>query len=60
VVVLLGAAPSLELAREAVDGLRGPAPASAAIDRTVDGWERRLSTVRVHTPEPAFDALLNR
>ena len=60
VVVLLGAAPSAELAREAVDGLRGPAPASAAIDRTVDGWEQRLSTIRVRTPEPAFDALLNR
>ena len=60
VVVLLGAAPSADLARELVDGLRGPARAAAAIDRTVDGWEQRLSAVQVHTPEPAFDALLNR
>ncbi|HUM09849.1 MAG TPA: glucoamylase family protein [Myxococcaceae bacterium] len=60
VVVLLGAAPSADLAREAVDGLRGPARAAAAIDRTVDGWDQRLSAVQVHTPEPAFDALLNR
>ncbi len=31
-----------------------------AIDRTVHGWEQRLSIVQVRTPEPAFDALLNR
>ena len=60
VVVLLGAAPSAQRARETVDGLRGPARAAAAIRQTVDGWQQRLSIVQVRTPEPAFDALLNR
>ena len=60
VVVLLGAAASAEMARETVDGLRGPTPSADAIDRTVHGWGRRLSIVQVRTPEPAFDALLNR
>ena len=60
VAVLLGAAPSVQRARETVDGLRDPARAAAAIHQTAEGWQRRLSIVQVRTPEPAFDALLNR
>jgi cyclic beta-1,2-glucan glucanotransferase len=60
VVVLLGAAASADLAREAVDALRDPSRASAAVDGTITAWQRRLSVIQVRTPEPAFDALLNR
>ena len=34
--------------------------AKAAAGRTVEQWRRRLSVITVRTPDPAFDALLNR
>ena len=43
-----------------MDGLRDPVRAVAAIEGTRTAWERRLSVVHVRTPEPAFDALINR
>lgn len=36
------------------------AVAKEALSRTVDAWTDRLSVVRVGTPEPAFDAMINR
>jgi cyclic beta-1,2-glucan synthetase len=59
-VVLLGAAASQEEARRLVTGYRDPKPAAAAVAGTVAAWHARLSVVTVTTPEPAFDAMLNR
>jgi len=60
VVFLLGAAEGEDEARRMVDAYREPGRARAAAARSVDGWARRLSAVTVRTPEPAFDAMLNR
>jgi len=59
VVVLLGARPSRAEAQTEVDGHRA-ADAPRADLATVVAWEERLSVVRVATPDPAFDALINR
>ena len=60
VAVILGAAPSAAEAERLVDELRGAERARAAVERTLDAWERRLSVVRVRTPEPSFDVMVNR
>ncbi len=55
--VLLGAAPTEAAARALVVRLQSDARASAA--RTCAAWTARLSVVRVRTPDPAFDVMLN-
>jgi cyclic beta-1,2-glucan synthetase len=60
VVVLLGAAPDAEAARAALAEYRQVDRVRAALESTVAGWNERLSTVTVRTPEPTFDAMLNR
>jgi cyclic beta-1,2-glucan synthetase len=49
-------ADALRLAGTYADAAR----ARAAVEQTADEWRRRLSVVRVSTPEPAFDMMLNR
>src|SRR5690606_1337104 len=59
VIMLLGAGPTeAEAQRLVTDHLDG-ARARAALDRSIEAWNRRLSVVQVRTPEPNFDALLN-
>ena len=60
VVVILGAADSQDAAARDVAEHADVARATAAMDRTVADWESRLSTITVHTPEPSFDAIVNR
>jgi cyclic beta-1,2-glucan synthetase len=60
VAILLGAADSEVGARKAVDQYRNVARARAEVDRAVAGWAQRLSAITVRTPEPTFDAILNR
>jgi cyclic beta-1,2-glucan synthetase len=60
VVVLLGAAPDERRAREAVATLRDVGQATAALEDSVKLWRERLETIAVHTPEPSFDAMVNR
>jgi cyclic beta-1,2-glucan synthetase len=60
VVFLLGAAKGEEEARRMVDAYRDPGRAQAAASTGIDGWAKRLSVITVRTPEPAFDAMLNR
>jgi cyclic beta-1,2-glucan synthetase len=60
IVILLGAATDKGAAREAVARYSDVARARAAIDQAVAGWARRLSVITVRTPEPTFDAMLNR
>ncbi|MEJ2503144.1 MAG: hypothetical protein P8177_07460, partial [Gemmatimonadota bacterium] len=60
VVVSLGAAATDAEARRLVTRFRGLDEAVAAAARTVEQWRQRLSVITVRTPDPAFDALLNR
>jgi cyclic beta-1,2-glucan synthetase len=58
--VLLGAGRSDAEARSMVDAHRDVAAATAAMARTVDQWRQRLTVITVRTPEPSFDAMVNR
>ncbi|MDB4951702.1 MAG: hypothetical protein JWM27_4351, partial [Gemmatimonadetes bacterium] len=59
-VVVLGAAEGEEEARRTVARLRGVDAATASAASGVQAWAERLSVVAVRTPDPAFDAMLNR
>jgi cyclic beta-1,2-glucan synthetase len=59
-VVLLGAAGSEAEARTAIATWATPTAARDALGLSEATWAARLSVVAVGTPEPAFDALLNR
>jgi cyclic beta-1,2-glucan synthetase len=59
-VVLLGAAQDEAEARALLDRYRDAGVAADAVGRSVAAWGGRLSTISVRTPEPAFDAMLNR
>ncbi|HEX9054053.1 MAG TPA: glucoamylase family protein [Gemmatimonadales bacterium] len=59
-VVVLGATEDAETARRAVAEYRDVGRAKAAVARTVERWTDRLSVITVRTPEPSFDAMLNR
>ncbi len=60
VVVILGAASSDEAAHAAVAAHRDAKGARAGVAATVKSWQQRLATITVRTPEPSFDAMLNR
>ncbi|HSA56268.1 MAG TPA: glucoamylase family protein [Gemmatimonadaceae bacterium] len=59
VVVLLGAAPDEQRARELVDSYRDVTRATRALRETVQAWRDRLSVITVRTGEPSFDAIVN-
>lgn len=60
VTILLGAASSDLDARWLIDQYGTPASAAKAVGEAITAWDQRLSVIRVHTPEPEFDALFNR
>jgi cyclic beta-1,2-glucan synthetase len=60
IAILLGACDSEAKARQALTEYRNLKTAWSAIARTVARWGERLSVVTVKTPEPTFDAMLNR
>ena len=60
VAVLLGAAPDETRARRAVEEYREVSRAKQAVAESSQQWSERLSVITVHTPEPGFDAILNR
>ncbi|MEO8090391.1 MAG: glucoamylase family protein, partial [Gemmatimonadales bacterium] len=60
ITILLGACDSEARARQAVADYKNLRTAKDAIDHTVAQWDERLSVVTVKTPEPTFDAMLNR
>jgi cyclic beta-1,2-glucan synthetase len=60
VAVLLGACDSEAKARQALTEYRDLKAAKSAIGKNVSSWGERLSTITVKTPEPSFDAMLNR
>ena len=57
---ILGAGTSDEEAAALLDRYRDVARASEALAKSAAAWQRRLTAVTVRTPEPAFDAMLNR
>jgi cyclic beta-1,2-glucan synthetase len=60
IVFLLGAAADETAARALLGEYRDVGRAEAALEHTAAGWTKRLSAVTVRTPEPTFDAMLNR
>jgi cyclic beta-1,2-glucan synthetase len=59
-VVLLGADRGEMAAQRAIAEYCHPARARAEIDRAGQAWTDRLSVITVRTPEPSFDAMINR
>ncbi|MEX2179429.1 MAG: glucoamylase family protein [Gemmatimonadaceae bacterium] len=59
-VAILGAADSDAGATALLAAYRDVGRASAALGAAATEWQRRLSAVTVRTPEPAFDAMMNR
>ena len=60
ILLVLGATSGEDAARATVARYRHPRDASTAVEISSEAWERRLSVVSVRTPEPSFDAMLNR
>src|SRR4029078_7042277 len=60
IAIILGAAETELKTYELAEEYRDLARAKTAIDETVAGWSERLSVITVNTPEPTFDAMINR
>ncbi|HEX8201065.1 MAG TPA: glucoamylase family protein, partial [Isosphaeraceae bacterium] len=60
IVFCLGQAAGLEEVRALLTRYRDPARARQALAEVQAGWDDRLDAVRVRTPNPAMDLLLNR
>jgi cyclic beta-1,2-glucan synthetase len=58
--IVLGAAETEAAARRLMAQYRDLGRAGAAVETGVERWRERLSVVSVRTPEPTFDAMLNR
>jgi cyclic beta-1,2-glucan glucanotransferase len=60
IVMLLGAAGSEDAVREIIARHRGATEAKRAVDANIHAWGDRLSAIKVKTPEPTFDLMVNR
>ncbi|MFL5491208.1 MAG: GH36-type glycosyl hydrolase domain-containing protein [Gemmatimonadales bacterium] len=60
IAIILGAAETELKTYELAAEYRDPARAKGAIDETIARWSERLSVITVKTPEPTFDAMINR
>ncbi len=60
IVMLLGAAEGEDTVREIISRHRIPTAARQSVDANIASWERRLATIKVKTPEPTFDLMVNR
>jgi cyclic beta-1,2-glucan synthetase len=60
IVILTGAGTDRAAAQAALAEYRDVPRARATLVRAGDRWRERLSVVTVRTPEPSFDAMLNR
>ncbi|MBA3761612.1 MAG: hypothetical protein H0X07_13895, partial [Gemmatimonadales bacterium] len=60
IAILLGACDNEASARQALATYKNLDSAKSTIDGTVERWGERLSVVTVKTPEPTFDAMINR
>jgi cyclic beta-1,2-glucan synthetase len=59
IVFILGAALGADEANRLIDEYRDVQRAQDAVSRSCEDWSRRLSVVRVKTPEPTFDTMIN-
>ena len=60
IVMLLGAAEGEDAVREIIGRNRTAGQAKGAVDANIRAWGERLSAVKVKTPTPTFDLMLNR
>jgi cyclic beta-1,2-glucan synthetase len=60
IAVVLGAADGDDAAKRLLSEHRDTGRARAAVDASVSAWSRRLGVIAVRTPEPTFDAMVNR
>ncbi len=60
IVILLGAASSADEARRLIARHGTPRSAEQSIDDATTAWNARLSQIGIRTPDPEFDALVNR
>ena len=59
ITVLLGSGNGTDGAVAMARQYRSPLAANAALDQSAAAWHKRLSTIRVTTPEPTFDLMVN-
>ena len=59
IVVLLGAIEDAEAAKGLFRKYANPQAANAAMDHAAQVWRDRLGAIRVTTPDPTFDVVLN-
>jgi len=59
IVFTLGSAKSEDEAREIIQKSRGVANANRMLDEIKNYWDHNLGTVRIETPEPSLDFLVN-
>jgi len=60
IVMLLGAADGENAAQEMILRHRAPVAAKQSVETNVEVWARRLGTIKVKTPDPTFDLMVNR
>ncbi|HYS69581.1 MAG TPA: protein ndvB, partial [Gemmatimonadaceae bacterium] len=60
IVMLLGAAEGENAVREIIARHRTSSEAKQAVDSNIQAWEHRLSAMKIKTPEPTFDLMVNR
>jgi cyclic beta-1,2-glucan synthetase len=60
IVMLLGAAEGEDAVRKIIGRHRTSAAAIRAVETNTTAWEKRLTTIRVRTPEPTFDLMVNK
>ncbi|HEX7595576.1 MAG TPA: protein ndvB, partial [Gemmatimonadaceae bacterium] len=60
IVMLLGAAEGENAVREIIARHRTSSDAKQAVDSNIQAWEQRLSAIKIKTPEPTFDLMVNR
>ena len=60
IVMLLGAAEGEDAVREIIARHRPVAAANTAVDANMKSWQHRLDTIKIKTPEPTFDLMVNR
>ncbi|MEZ0336173.1 MAG: glucoamylase family protein, partial [Gemmatimonadales bacterium] len=60
IAIVLGAMPDEAAAHRAAEEYLDVERTRSALDRSTSAWAERLGVITVHTPEPTFDAMLNR